>query len=118
MEVMGQQFKGARETMNWLTECARLIAAHEQPVSFISPIGVPVVQPYRQRRLFIVTTLLQNVIMFNDSDLLPLHRQRQVSAFPPNYVHSLDSSHMILTVSETFYVLCHRDIHDVSDIFK
>jgi len=99
MEVMGQQFKGARETMNWLTECARLIAAHEQPVSFISPIGVPVVQPYRQRRLFIVTTLLQNVIMFNDSDLLPLHRQRQVSAFPPNYVHSLDSSHMLLTVS-------------------
>ena len=45
MEVMGQQFKGARETMNWLTKCARLIAAQGQPVSFISPIGVPVVQP-------------------------------------------------------------------------
>jgi DNA-directed RNA polymerase len=99
MDVMGQQFKGARLTMNWLTECARLIAAQGQPVSFVSPIGVPVVQPYRQRRAFAVVTLLQNVMLTNDSDILPLHRQRQVSAFPPNYVHSLDSSHMILTVS-------------------
>lgn len=100
MEVMGQQFKGARQTMNWLTECARLIASQGQPVAFVSPIGVPVVQPYRQRRAFAVVTLLQNIMLTNDSDLLPLHRQRQVSAFPPNYVHSLDSSHMILTAVE------------------
>ncbi|KAL3811264.1 hypothetical protein ACHAXA_003363 [Cyclostephanos tholiformis] len=100
MEVMGQQFKGARQTMNWLTECARLIAAQGQPVAFVSPIGVPVVQPYRQRRAFAVVTLLQSIMLTNDSDVLPLHRQRQVSAFPPNYVHSLDSSHMILTAVE------------------
>jgi len=97
MEVMGEQFKGARQTMKWLTECARMIAAQGQPVSFISPIGVPVVQPYRQRRAFTVVTLLQNITLMHDSDDLPLHRQRQVSAFPPNYVHSLDSAHMILT---------------------
>mmetsp|Transcript_21755 Transcript_21755/g.47275 ORF Transcript_21755/g.47275 Transcript_21755/m.47275 type:complete len:1265 (+) Transcript_21755:177-3971(+) len=100
MEVMGQQFKGARQTMSWLTECARLIASQGQPVSFVSPIGVPVVQPYRQRRPFTVVTLLQNITLTNDSDILPLHRQRQVSAFPPNYVHSLDSSHMLLTAIE------------------
>lgn len=100
MEVMGQQFKGARQTMNWLTECARLIAAQGQPVAFVSPIGVPVCQPYRQRKSFSVVTLLQNITLTNDSDVLPLHRQRQVSAFPPNYVHSLDSSHMLLTVSD------------------
>lgn len=100
MEVMGEKFKGARQTMNWLTECARLEAAQGQPVSFISPIGVPVVQPYRQRRSFQVVTLLQNVTLTNDSDMLPLHRSRQVSAFPPNFVHSLDASHMLLTALE------------------
>ena len=100
MEVMGQQFKGARQTMDWLRACARLIGSQGQPVSFVSPIGVPVVQPYRQRRSFAVVTLLQNIYLTNDSDVLPLHRQRQVSAFPPNYVHSLDSSHMILTAIE------------------
>lgn len=35
-----------------------------------------------------------------NSDNLPIHKQRQVSAFPPNYVHSLDSSHMLLTALE------------------
>jgi len=100
MEVMGQLFIGARQTMNWLTECARLISALGQPVAFISPIGVPVVQPYRQKRPFTVVTLLQNIVLTNDSDTLPLHRSRQVSAFPPNYVHSLDSSHMLLTAVE------------------
>lgn len=66
----------------------------------MSPIGVPVVQPYRQKRPVTVVTLLQRVVLTYDSDVLPLHRQRQVSAFPPNYVHSLDSSHMLLTAIE------------------
>ena len=100
MEVMGQLFTGARQTMNWLTACARLISAQGQPVAFVSPIGVPVVQPYRHKRPVTVVTLLQNVVLTYDSDVLPLHRQRQVSAFPPNYVHSLDSSHMLLTAIE------------------
>ena len=100
MEVMGQLFIGARQTMNWLTACARLISSQGQPVAFISPIGVPVVQPYRQKRPFTVVTLLQNIVLTNDSDTLPLHKTRQVSAFPPNYVHSLDSSHMLLTAIE------------------
>lgn len=100
MEVIGEKFKGARQTMTWLAECARLIGSQGQPVSFISPIGVPVVQPYRQKRPFQVITLLQNITLTNDSDKLPLHRQRQVSAFPPNYVHSLDSSHMLMTAIE------------------
>eukprot|EP00804_Cyclotella_cryptica_P010684 CCRYP_005499-RB/>CCRYP_005499-RB protein AED:0.03 eAED:0.03 QI:288/1/1/1/1/1/4/386/1180 len=71
MEVMGQLFTGARQTMNWLTACARLIAAQGQPVAFVSPIGVPVVQPYRQKRPVTVVTLLQNVVLTYDSDLLP-----------------------------------------------
>jgi DNA-directed RNA polymerase len=28
---------------------------------------------------------------------IPVNVQRQTSAFPPNYVHSLDSSHMMYT---------------------
>merc|ERR1711982_126610 len=47
MEAIGQLFTGARETMNWLTTCARLITTQEHPVAWVSPIGVPIVQPYR-----------------------------------------------------------------------
>jgi len=86
--------------MNWLTACARLIAEQGQPVAFISPIGIPVVQPYRQSKSHTVVTLLQTVTLADNYDDLPVHKQRQVTAFPPNYVHSLDSSHMLLTALE------------------
>lgn len=100
MEVMGELFTGARQTMNWLTSCARLIASQGQPVAWISPLGVPIVQPYRQHKAYSVVTLLQTIVLADNSDDLPIHKQRQVSAFPPNYVHSLDSSHMLLTSIE------------------
>lgn len=100
MAVMGELFTGARQTMTWLATCARLIAQMDQPVAFVSPIGVPVIQPYRQCKPYTVVTLLQSVVLVDKSDDLPLHKQRQASAFPPNFVHSLDSSHMLLTALE------------------
>ena len=113
MEVMGELFTGARRTMNWLTTCARLIAQQEQPVAWVSPIGVPVVQPYRQSKPHTIVTLLQTVVLVDKSDNLPIHKQRQVTAFPPNYVHSLDSSHMLLTALEMDRRgLCFSAVHD------
>lgn len=100
MEVMGELFSGARQTMNWLTSCARLISQQGQPVAWVSPIGVPVIQPYRRSKPFRVVTLLQSVVLKDSADDLPIHKLRQVTAFPPNYVHSLDASHMFLTALE------------------
>ena len=38
---------------------------------------------------------------------LPVAVQRQKSAFPPNYVHSLDSSHMLMTAKACAQVRVH-----------
>ncbi len=100
MEVMGDLFQGARQTMNWLATCANLISSQGQPVSWLSPTGVPAVQPYRQKQPYTIVTLLQTVVLINNSDNLPIHKSRQTSAFPPNYIHSLDSAHMLLTAIE------------------
>jgi DNA-directed RNA polymerase len=100
MDVMGELFTGAKETMNWLTTCARLISEHEYPVAWVSPIGLPAIQPYRLKKPATLLTLMQTVTLVEESDDLPLHRGRQVTAFPPNYVHSLDSSHMLFTALE------------------
>lgn len=100
IEVMGDLFQGARKTKSWLAECARLISQHGHPVAWISPIGVPAIQPYRQKRSSTVVTVMQSVTVTDVSDDLPVHKSRQVTAFPPNYVHSLDSSHMLLTALE------------------
>jgi len=50
MEVLGEFFSGTRQTMNWLTACARLLSAEGQPVAWITPIGIPVLQTYRQKK--------------------------------------------------------------------
>lgn len=44
-----------------------------------------------------VQTLLQRVILVHQADSNPIQRVRQRTAFPPNFIHCLDSSHMMLT---------------------
>ncbi|KAI6188188.1 DNA-directed RNA polymerase [Aphelenchoides besseyi] len=70
---------------DWFRECARTTVKLMQPVEWITPLGLPVMQPY-----------LKQGKKFGHLCLLPvLHKQ--VDAFPPNFVHSLDSTHMLLT---------------------
>ncbi|KAG7337255.1 DNA-directed RNA polymerase [Nitzschia inconspicua] len=100
MDVMGDLFQGAKRTKTWLADCARLISREGHPVAWISPIGVPAIQPYRQRRPRTVVTVMQSVTVVDENDDLQVHTSRQCTAFPPNYVHSLDSSHMLMTAME------------------
>jgi DNA-directed RNA polymerase, mitochondrial len=109
--------------MEWLAECARLVAKEGQPVSWVTPLGLPVIQPYRAMHKATVKTVMQvvrlracacrklNIVspadcssaktsqiqLVDDCDELSVNAQRQRSAFPPNFVHSLDSTHMLLT---------------------
>ena len=43
------------------------------------------------------TALSQRLVLVENNDDLPIMKQRQRTAFPPNYIHSIDSSHMMLT---------------------
>lgn len=40
---------------------------------------------------------MQRLVLVENNDDLPIMKQRQRTAFPPNYIHSIDSSHMMLT---------------------
>ncbi len=45
----------------------------------------------------IVATVLQRVVVHMNNADLPVMKRRQRTAFSPNYIHSLDSTHMMLT---------------------
>ena len=47
--------------MEWLAECARLVAKEGQPVSWVTPLGLPVIQPYRAMHKATVKTVMQVV---------------------------------------------------------
>ena len=98
---LGKLFRSAKEIMEWLADASSLVAkARDHPMSWVTPLGLPVVQPYRQDNKFRVRTAVARVTLVENSDAVPVMSQKQRSAFPPNYVHSLDSTHMLLTCIE------------------
>ena len=66
-------------------------------MSWITPLGLPVSQPYRKPGSHVVKTPLQTVSLSRHDDGLPVASKKQKSAFPPNFVHSLDATHMLMT---------------------
>ncbi|KAJ2809037.1 DNA-directed RNA polymerase, partial [Coemansia furcata] len=69
-------------------------------VVWTTPLGLTVVQPYRKLVKRNVATTLQSIVV-NDANMpSPVNSQKQKTAFPPNYVHSLDASHMTLSAIE------------------
>ncbi|KAJ6899503.1 DNA-directed RNA polymerase 1B [Populus alba x Populus x berolinensis] len=95
LTALEEMFEGARGIMAWLGECAKVIASENQPVQWTTPFGLPVVQPYRQLGRQLIKTSLQVLTLQRETDKVMVKRQR--TAFPPNFVHSLDGSHMMMT---------------------
>ncbi|KAL6594360.1 hypothetical protein ACP70R_048553 [Stipagrostis hirtigluma subsp. patula] len=102
LTALGEMFQAARSIMNWLGECAKVIACENEPVTWTTPLGLPVVQPYRKLGRHLIKTSLQVLTLQRETDKVMVKRQR--TAFPPNFVHSLDGSHMMMTA-----VACKRE---------
>lgn len=95
-----EMFTSTREIQDWFTDCAKLISTVcGQNLEWITPLGLPVVQPYNKLDKFKTvggknSRLDENFAI--DTYMKP-NIMKQKNAFPPNFIHSLDSSHMMLT---------------------
>ncbi|KAK4150161.1 hypothetical protein C8A00DRAFT_18271 [Chaetomidium leptoderma] len=65
-----------------------------------TPLRMPVVQPYRKSGTRMISTCLQDLILTAAEGDDPVNRRKQLQAFPPNFIHSLDASHMMLSALE------------------
>lgn len=55
-------------------------------------------QPYKKlRETDLIKTHAQGMIVISNYDGQPVNKKKQGTAFPPNFIHSLDSAHMMLT---------------------
>ena len=66
-------------------------------VMWTTPLGLPVVQPYRKQVKKQIMTTLQTVYITDPNSPSEVDPRKQASAFPPNFIHSLDATHMLLT---------------------
>ncbi|OSD03827.1 DNA/RNA polymerase [Trametes coccinea BRFM310] len=69
-------------------------------VVWTTPLGLPIVQPYRAVKRKQVMTSLQSVFISDPNVPSTVNAAKQASAFPPNFIHSLDATHMMLTALE------------------
>jgi DNA-directed RNA polymerase len=99
--AVNQVLVKAGEAMAWLQEAASLAAKEGLPVRWTTPVGFPVMQAYpalaeRRIQTAINGTVLR-LVMNQEKEGLDSRKQSQ--GISPNFVHSCDASHLMLTVS-------------------
>ncbi|KAL2261336.1 hypothetical protein VTK26DRAFT_4384 [Humicola hyalothermophila] len=77
-----------------------LAAQFRNTLVWTTPLRMPVVQPYRKTAAKIIKTCLQDLALTISGRDDPVNRRKQLQAFPPNFIHSLDASHMMLSALE------------------
>ena len=96
-DSIGNTVIKAREAMDWLQKVARLCAATKTPVHWTTPLGFPVKQAYYSQKDMIVKTKMMGRIRIR-SNTDKINKRKQANGISPNFVHSLDATHMFLTI--------------------
>lgn len=101
LEAIQGRLPKAAAAMDFLVECARIASSEDVPLRWVTPIGVPIVQYYPKqseyrKNVFVDGRLHKLTIMRAD----PTKVDKRASAYgvAPNFVHSMDSTHLLWTV--------------------
>lgn len=89
----------AREAMAWLHKLAEFTARRGFPLWWITPSGFPVYQCEMDKKQVKVRTNLMGFTSLSTlQDTNKISPSKQAQSVAPNFVHSLDAAHMLLTV--------------------
>lgn len=95
LKSIDEVFEKAMTIKRWFDKVSKILYSFESPVSWLSPIGLACAQPYRKMKTVSVATKRQKLSMA-DFDGPMVDKTKQRMGFPPNFIHSLDASHMML----------------------
>lgn len=130
---VGKTVVAAVEAMEWLQKSAKLLAQEVKdketkeivkpamPVYWVTPDGFPVWQEYkvndkvRVDLIFMGEVRLQTTVMHDDRPQNKIDARKQEAGISPNFVHSLDGSHLRKTVvhaNEAYDIGFFALIHD------
>ncbi|KAF2703554.1 DNA/RNA polymerase [Pleomassaria siparia CBS 279.74] len=73
------------------------LSAFKTGIIWTTPLKMPVVQPYRKDKSQHIKTNLQSISISKRSSSDLVDKRKQLQAFPPNFIHSLDATHMLLS---------------------
>ena len=92
--------------MKWLQKAASAVVSEGMPIHWVTPVGFPVWQEYRKLNMKRVDTMICGSIrltmqLAQHEDEFPQNKldpHKNVNGISPNFVHSMDASHLMLTV--------------------
>jgi len=98
-EAIGVTVVAAREAMDWLVDASRVVSKEGLPLTWTTPTGFPVLQFYSDFKLQQVkTTIGERVSVRIPVEADKLDKRKQANGVSPNFIHSLDASHLVKTV--------------------
>ncbi|MBU3613158.1 DNA-directed RNA polymerase [Polynucleobacter sp. MG-27-Goln-C1] len=91
----------AGQAMDWIKAVAAVANQAKQAITWTTPAGFTVEQSYKSMKDLQVETAINGKIrLYLKEPIDKLDLRKQTSAISPNWVHSLDSSHLMMTVCE------------------
>lgn len=98
--AVGEVVIAARAAMDWLQKCARIAVKEGRPVEWVTPTGFTVKQRYMKLRQREIEAKLdgRRIRPLLTEPTSALDANRNANAVSPNWVHSLDASHLVETV--------------------
>lgn len=120
-ESLNEMFTSSQEIQEWFTECAKVISGEcKSNVEWVTPLGFPVVQPYSkslnrtgqiQGNLFKYSP--QKLEKTDTKDNIKVNGMKHRNGFAPNFIHSLDSCHTMLTALHLWPMgVTYASVHD------
>jgi DNA-directed RNA polymerase len=93
-----KQFKMPRRpTKIELSQIQKSAETFRTSIIWTTPLRMPVVQPYRKDSTHKVKAKLQDITVVKRHTSDAVDKRKQLQAFPPNFIHSLDATHMTLS---------------------
>lgn len=99
-EALEDTVVSAQRVMGWLKAVASATAKKNHVLQWTTPSGFHVTQESLEYRDTSIYTLLQRIRIHQANDEGRISPHRQQRCMPPNFVHSLDAAHLMLTVNE------------------
>ena len=107
-DSLGTTVVAAVKAMDWLQKVAGVLTKENMPCHWVTPVGFPCWQEYRQSDVHRIDTVINGSVRITMSVARHasqdgpkmLDRHKQQNGISPNFVHSMDASHLMLTVLE------------------
>lgn len=91
----------AVQGMEWLQKVARMVTKNGEVIQWTTPMGFIVQQPYMVYQVKTFKMRFLHIIKrFYDAEMTgDVDKRKQSQAIAPNFIHSMDASHLQLTVN-------------------